>query len=100
MARKKSKPKPARVPDEEDIPKPKLRRVTQDEDENDSELTVPKPRSDVFTGLAALSLIALIGAAVFFYLDHEEMTKKSLAAPTLTVPAAATVSDAPPAKTN
>lgn len=100
MARKKSKPKPARIPDEEVVPKPKLRRVTRDEEEDDAELTVPKPRSDVFTGLAALSLLALIGAAVFFYLDHEEMTKKSLAAPSYTVPAAATVTDAPPAKTN
>ncbi len=100
MARKKSKPKPARVADEEEIPKPKLRRVTRDDDVDEDELAVPKPRSDVFTGLAALSLLALIGAAVFFYLDHEEMTKKSLAAPSFTVPAAATVSEAAPAKTN
>ena len=100
MARKKSKPKPARVAEEEDVPKPKLRRVTRDEEEDDSESDAPKPRSDVFTGLAALSLLALIGAAVFFYLDHDEMTKKSLAAPAFTVPAAAVVTDALPAKTN
>jgi hypothetical protein len=95
MAKKKKKTKPvkaARDVDDEGIPKPKLRRVREDDD---AEATVPKKRSDIFTGLAALSLLALIGSAVFFHLDHEETTLKSLAAPSVTVPSAAVVTDVP-----
>jgi len=103
MAKKKSKPKAKskaiQVAEEDDVPKPKLRRVREDDE---SELTEPKTRNDIFTGLAALSLLALIGAAVFFYQDHEETTLKSLAAPVITIPTAAVVTDvaAPKGKTN
>ena len=101
MAKKKSKSKAAKkaAVEKEEIPKPKLRRVREDDG---AEPTAPKARSDVFTGLAALSLLALIGAAVFFYQDHEETVAKSLAAPAVTVPPAATVADspAPKGKTN
>jgi len=92
MAKKKKpkSPKPTKVIEDE-APQPKLRRVREDDE---AELTAPKARSDVFTGLAALSLIALIGAAVFFYQDHEETILKSLAAPVITVPTAAVVGDA------
>jgi len=92
MAKKKKpkSPKPTKVTEDE-APQPKLRRVREDDE---AELTAPKARSDVFTGLAALSLIALIGAAVFFYQDHEETILKSLAAPVITVPTAAVVGDA------
>jgi len=92
MAKKKKpkSPKPTKVIEDE-APQPKLRRVREDDE---AELTAPKARSDVFTGLAALSLIALIGAAVFFYQDHEETILKSLAAPGITVPTAAVVGDA------
>ena len=89
MAKKKSKP--AKSVDQDDAPKPKLRRVREDDE---AELTAPKARNDVFTGLAALSLLALIGAAIFYYLDHDETTQKSLAAPVITIPTAAVVSDA------
>ena len=101
MAKKKSKSKVAKKPvdDEEAIPKPKLRRVREDDE---AEPTVPKTRNDVFTGLAALSLLALIGAAVFFYQDHDATALKSLAAPAVTVPTAAIVADssAPKGKSN
>lgn len=92
---KKKKTKPAKAvrdSDDDGIPKPKLRRVREDDDAEDA---VPKKRSDIFTGLAAMSLLALLGSAVFFHLDHEETTAKSLAAPSITVPSAAGVSDAP-----
>ncbi len=96
--KKKTKPvKAARDPDGDGIPKPKLRRVREDDE---AELTAPKKRSDIFTGLAALSLLALIGSAVFFHLDHEETTLKSLAAPSVTIPSAAAVIDAPRGKSN
>ena len=104
MAKKKSKSKAAKkaAVEKEEIPKPKLRRVREDDGDDGDEPTAPKARSDVFTGLAALSLLALIGAAVFFYQDHEETVAKSLAAPAVTVPPAATVADspAPKGKTN
>ena len=93
---KKKKPKTARIADEDAIPKPKLRRVREDEGDE----APPPARSDIFTGLAALSLCALLGAAVFFHLDHEETTAKSLAAPSITVPSAAGVTDAPRGKAN
>ncbi len=101
MAKKKPKTAKVAVEEEDAIPKPKLRRVHSEDDE--TELAAPKKRSDVFTGLAALSLLALIGAAVFFHLDHDETTQKSLAAPVVTVPAGGTVADAgsaPKGKTN
>jgi len=98
MAKKKTKPakapKPARNADDDGVPKPKLRRIR----EADSEPIIPKSGSDIFTGLAALSLIALIGSAVFFHLDAEETALKSLAAPSVTVPSAAVVSDLPRGK--
>lgn len=92
MAKKKKpkSPKPTKVLEDE-APKPKLRRVREDDE---AESTGPQVRNDVFTGLAALSLIALIGAAVFFYQDHEETNLKSLAVPVLTVPTAADLSAA------
>ena len=90
MAKKKSKPAKLKPVDADEIPKPKLRRVREDDE---AELTAPKTRNDVFTGLAALSLIALIGAAVFFYQDHEATALKSLAAPAVTVPSAASLTD-------
>ena len=98
MARKKSKPAKAEKPvdEEDDVPMPKLRRARPDDAEDEPK--EPKVRSNVFTGLAALSLLALIGSAVFFHLDHEETLLKSLAAPAITVPSAATVPDAPPPK--
>ena len=91
MAKKKSKPAKLKPADEDEIPKPKLRRVREDDED---ELSAPKSHNDVFTGLAALSLIALIGAAAFFYQDHEETALKSLAAPAVTIPSAAALSDA------
>ena len=100
MAKAKKKSKPAKAPkdlDDEGIPKPKLRRIR---DDDDGEAKVPKSRSDIFTGLAALSLLALIGSAVFFHLDAEETTAKPLAAPSLTVPSAAVVTDVPRTKGN
>ncbi len=90
MAKKKSKPAKLKPVDADEIPKPKLRRVREDDE---AELTAPKTRNDVFTGLAALSLIALIGAAVFFYQDHEATALESLAAPAVTVPSAASLTD-------
>ena len=100
MAKKKTKsakaPKPARNTDDDGVPKPKLRRIR----EADTEPIAPKSRSDIFTGLLALSMLALIGAAVFFHLDHEETALKSLAAPSVTVPSAAVVSDIPRGKSN
>ena len=90
---KKKKPKPTKV-FEDEAPRPKLRRLREEVEDDGAELTTPKARNDIFTGLAALSLLALIGAAVFFYQDYEETNLKSLAAPVLTVPTAAVIGEA------
>ena len=94
--KKKTKPAKAARDADDDIPKPKLRRIREDDDAD----KVPQKRNDIFTGLAALSLLALIGSAVFLHLDHEETSVKSLAAPSITVPSAAIVNDAPRGKSN
>ncbi len=90
MAKKKSKPVKSKPAEEDEIPRPKLRRVREDDG---GEPAAPQTRNDVFTGLAALSLLALIGAAVFFNQDHEATALKSLAAPAVTIPSAAALSD-------
>jgi hypothetical protein len=35
----------------------------------------PKARNDAYTGLLAISLLALIGGCVLMYLDHDELGK-------------------------
>jgi len=35
----------------------------------------PKPRNDAYTGLLAISFLALVGAAVLMYLDSEKLGK-------------------------
>ena len=50
----------------------------------------PKPRSDAYTGLLLLSLVAQIAGVVFLYLDWSRY-------PSTTPPAVAAVATAPPA---
>jgi hypothetical protein len=35
----------------------------------------PKARNDAYTGLLAISLLALLGGCVLMYLDHDELGK-------------------------
>jgi peptidoglycan/LPS O-acetylase OafA/YrhL len=45
-----------------------------------------KPRDDAWTGLLGLALIALIGAAVLFYLDHSALAAQQVQPPGFTLP--------------
>jgi hypothetical protein len=45
----------------------------------------PKAPSDAFVGLLAISLLALIAAAVFLHLDHDELSKKKLDQPKMSL---------------
>lgn len=70
MAKKKKKA--------DEKPKKKTRaREEQDEDEEFEEeeyspSAAGKPRLDIYVGLSSLTLIILVAAAVFFYLDASE----------------------------
>ena len=85
MARKKPKTKPRDNYDDDDgdvAPKRKSRRARDDDDDR------PKgPPNDAYTGLAFLTLVALIGAGAFFYLDAEAVTAQPLNPPSVTIPA-------------
>ena len=73
--------------DDDDLPAPRGRGRVDDDDEDD---TPPRPsRNNAFTGLALLTTVALIGAAVFFYLDAQAATAQPLPAPAANVPALA-----------
>ena len=70
--------------DEDEQPKKKKKKRASRDDDDDG---APKTKSNVFTGLAALTFVALVAVAVFFYLDFEErnVAEKKLTAPTVSV---------------
>jgi hypothetical protein len=82
MAKKKKKndekPKKKAKPreDEEEI---------EEEEEEYSPETSSKPKLDIYVGLSAITLLVLIGIAVFFYLDHDAAKGKTPPQVALTV---------------
>ncbi|MCU0704165.1 MAG: hypothetical protein MUF18_09350 [Fimbriiglobus sp.] len=70
MAKKKKKA------DDEKPKKKKASRPIDDEDEGEEEEYSPdaasKPSLDIYVGLSAITLLVLIAAAVFFYLDADK----------------------------
>jgi hypothetical protein len=80
---KKKKKKAAPREDEYD----ELDEVEEDLDEEVVEDDPTRPRNDAYTGMLAITLVALIAACVFFYLDHAALTEQSVQAPGVTVPA-------------
>lgn len=85
MAKKKPKTKPKTKPIDDDF----------EDDDLEPESTKIEPKHDVFVGLAALTLLALVMAATFFYLDHDELSAKSFASPSVTLPGLAENAKAP-----
>ena len=93
MARKKRR-------DEDDAPKKKKKKAAPREEEYDDldddldEEVVDddpdRPRNDAYTGMLVITLVALIAACVFFFLDHAALTEQSVQAPGVTVPALGT----------
>ena len=53
----------------------KTKKVVKDEDDDNDEKKTPSnaPRSTSYVGMLILSSVALLGAAAFLYLDHDEM---------------------------
>ena len=97
MARKKRR-------DEDDAPKKKKKKVAPREEEYDDldeieedldeevvEDDPDRPRNDAYTGMLVITLVALIAACVFFFLDHAALTEQSVQAPSVTVPALGTM---------
>ena len=75
MAKKKKKK-------DDEKPKKKARpRVEEEEEEVEEEEYSPaaasKPRLDIYVGLSALTMVVLVAAAVFFYLDADAAKGKS-----------------------
>jgi hypothetical protein len=62
----------------------------------DDSTAKPKPRSDVYTGLLVLSLLAQIAGCVFLYLDYSEYkTDKPPTVASIQAPAPPPVAPAP-----
>ncbi|HVK17673.1 MAG TPA: hypothetical protein VM533_12055 [Fimbriiglobus sp.] len=78
----KKKKKKAREEEYDD-----LEEAAEDLDEEVSEEDLSRPRNDAYTGMLVITLVALIGACAFFFLDHAALTEQSVQAPSVTVPA-------------
>ena len=96
MARKKrrdddepKKKKKKAVPRDEEYDD--LDEVEEDLDDEVADDDPDRPRNDAYTGMLVLTLVALIAACAFFYLDHAALTEQSVQAPSVTVPALGTV---------
>ena len=66
---KKKKDKKAKADDDKPKKKAKAREVEEEVEEEYSPEAAGRPRLDIYVGLSALTSLALVGAAVFFYLD-------------------------------
>lgn len=77
MAKKKKKPS-----DDDVKPSKKNRGRTDDDEDEDDDLgdeiddDPDRPRNNVYVGLGAITLVALLTSAVFLYLDHDANNKK------------------------
>jgi hypothetical protein len=91
MARKKRR-------DDDEPKKKKKKAVPRDEDYDDLDeaeenLDEPvdddpdRPRNNAYTGMLVITLVSLLAACVFFFLDHAALTEQSVQAPSVTVPA-------------
>jgi hypothetical protein len=69
----------------------------EDEDEEDDAPAQKKPKSGVYVGLGAITLIAFITAGVFFYLDKDFHEKQP---PTVNIDVYALSATAPKAASN
>ena len=54
-------------------------------DDDNEEPETPKTKSDAYVGLLGVSLLALVVGCVFMFLDHDELAKQNLPAPSLSV---------------
>ncbi|MCZ2343570.1 MAG: hypothetical protein LC104_17515 [Bacteroidales bacterium] len=61
------------------------KRPRANDDEENPESPRPKVRSNAFTGMLAISLVALLAAAALFYLDFDAISG-TIPQPSVTVP--------------
>jgi hypothetical protein len=87
MARKR-KPEPVEDEDDDDLeddePRRPARRALGDQAEAEDD-DPSKPKDDAYTGLMVLALVALIGACVFWYLDHEALSGQQVSPPSVNI---------------
>lgn len=81
MAKKKKSRKVEEEYDDDDL-------VETADDDTEPEST--GPQANLYVGLAALTLLALVLAATLFYLDHDELAAQSMPNPQVNIPALAT----------
>lgn len=55
----------------------------RDDDRDDDAPEAPKVKSDAYVGLLAISFLALVVGCVFMFLDHDELAKQNLPAPSI-----------------
>ena len=77
MAKKKKEKKKA----EDEKPKKKAKAKPREEEEEFEEeeyspIAAGKPKLDIYVGLSAITFVALVAAAVFFYLDVDAAKTK------------------------
>lgn len=72
--------------EDEDVTPVRSARDDDDDDDDDMEPVKSGPGNDAYTGLLAIALVAMIGACLFFFLDHSELSSQQLTAPAVTVP--------------
>lgn len=77
MAKKKKK-------DDDEKPKKKAKAKPREEEEEVEEeeeyspSAAGKPKLDIYVGLSGVTLLVLVAAAIFFYLDHDAAKKTTL----------------------
>lgn len=84
MAKKKKRP----IEDDDyddDYTEATRKRSSRDDDDDPSEKPKPKARNNAFTGMLAISLLALFAAATLFYLDFDALSG-TIPQPSVTVP--------------
>ena len=84
MAKKKKKAKD----DDEKLKKKKKAKAVVEDDEEEDEYSpdeAARPRLDIYVGLSAITMLVLIAAAVFYYLDTDAAQGKTTPQVSLTV---------------
>lgn len=64
--------------DDDDTPR---RRAPVDDDDDDDDGAPPKPGENAYTGMLVVTLLALIGACVLFYLHTDALSAQTVPQP-------------------
>ena len=77
--------------DDDDLPKKKASRRDDDYEDDDLDEDLdpaapPPARSNAYTGILSIAFVALVAAAVIFYLDASELSSAPIPQPNVSVP--------------